>query len=246
MFVDESSLILLDHERLSSVLSIVSALPPGSTRGMRNLADELRGMERSPVIMSDSAVYGLYRRLAQLLGSVSARPLSRDELRDIRELSEEIRLRMVAVSLTMGLGVSSMERLLHRASANSCSWADAITLGHGGLTYASFDGLTVILFSPVHSVEQCHDILAEMANIYDRTYLSCDWIFDFSAVQHLPVILLGSLLSYERQLHAAGRRLQLCWVRPTLLPEPSIERLIQLFNLVKIGGFYFSRPSPEL
>ena len=234
--------LLSEHERLSALLSSLaslSRLPSGLSPQLQN---NLKVLRSSEVVVSDPGVEGLYDQLTGIIDSKIGMPLEHADARKLSEIAEEIRVRMVAVSLVSGLGIDALSELLILDSGSPNPWQGTLVHGTGGVTYATLRGFTVILFSEVVSVAQCHEILAELSNIYDKTHLSNSWIFDFSAVTELPIVLLGSLLSYQKQLAAVDKDLLLCWAKPGMFPTEALDRFTRLFRLVEVGGHLFSRP----
>lgn len=120
----------------------------------------------------------------------------------------------------------------------------AIHFGLGGIIYSIFSRYLLLSFPTASTYDDCHNIIEELSRIYDLSTTSNNWIVDFSGVQNLPHLFLGHLLSYQIQLRQNDGNMHLCWVSHKVARNTD-DKFIRLFDLVEIGGHWFSRTAIE-
>ena len=81
----------------------------------------------------------------------------------------------------------------------------------------------------VESEDHLKAVVANLQHIYDRTPYDCGWVVDISALQAMPTLLLGALLSHQNNFHHRGQRLELTGVHPNLFPPMLASKLAECF-----------------
>jgi hypothetical protein len=79
------------------------------------------------------------------------------------------------------------------------------------------------------TIEQVDRVISALDRIFNRTPPEADWIVDVSAQTRLPLLVLGSLLSYRDALALRGRAIRLQHLPEGTMPPNYFERLRQLF-----------------
>jgi len=173
-------------------------------------------------------------------------PLSATVRERVIQNCEELRLQIMALML-LGSAPNRSDQILPGNTINRLVTQDdepspigPIHHGMGGLTWANVTNSTVILFPRFRSPEQCVDIIAELLGIYEDAGADSDWVIDFSGIDSLPVMVLGSLLAYQKKLASHDRKVYLAWVQPDLLPREAMKSFSRIFRLHNVGGHLFS------
>ena len=100
--------------------------------------------------------------------------------------------------ILLRMRVAAFAACPRRGGAEECLQAEIgrLTRGAGGVAHAAVAGRLVILMPDFESKLDCDMAAADLMRIFDEERAqSSDWIVDFSAVTHLPSLLLMGLLA---------------------------------------------------
>jgi len=75
----------------------------------------------------------------------------------------------------------------------------------GGITMKIGSSLTRITIPAMNSRHDCLDVLRGLLEAYDATPHRADWVLDCTAVDFIPNMLVGALVTYQRTLVKRGR-----------------------------------------
>lgn len=170
-------------------------------------------------------------------------PLTRSDKNKLLRACETIKIQIIAVAAWCALSPSkeAAEDFFAILESDAFTPNGAIQFGLGGLTYTAFRGNMIILFSSILDIDQSHDVLVELARVYDQTPHEAHWVMDFSGAKELTPYFEIVILSYKKQLMQSGRRLLVCWLDPKIIVNKDSALLTEL-ELVNVGGYYFTAP----
>ncbi|MDC0359053.1 hypothetical protein OAO01_09575 [Oligoflexia bacterium] len=203
--------------------------------------DELLDSEvgRSDVLLQE-VINKVKGRLPQFCQA--AVRLSDHEKQEMIESCDEIRMRLLSLLLV------AQSHKVCDSSADLQDWVSgcgtnspqsAITHGSSGVVYSCLDSVWAILLPNIRSKSHCSRVLDELLHIYDLCSHSSKWFVDFSGLQSVPVLLLGTLVGYHVSRDLED--ISVCWLKDGILSESSMQHVRQCFNCHKIGGYWFSQ-----
>ena len=174
--------------------------------------------------------------------------VSNDEVAFLEEFFDELRIRFVAVAIGAGCIKSDNETdpgsvgSYFEAVVNSTR-NKSLIVSHaiGDLIYASVEKNVVILFPKINSTAHANQVMAGLLYVWDHTPSGYSWVIDFSMVDNLPLLVLGTLRGYRNQLQDRKADLCMVWVRHDVLRPEDLRMLTKGFDLSSVGGYLFSR-----
>jgi hypothetical protein len=134
------------------------------------------------------------------------------------------------------MGEEGLRHLLHESNL-----AGPVIRSSGGVKYALVNGNMVILLPTSTTEQECENVVSGLSKIIDETPKDANWLIDCSFLQSFSFLVLGTMLAIEGRLRFRNKQMQLCWLKPSLLPRHLSERLSTVFNLHTVGGYLFSR-----
>lgn len=164
----------------------------------------------------------------------------------IRELVEAAascdgaRLQMLGLAMALtpnGQGRSEGSTELFSNPSNAVG---AITEEQGGLTHAKALGSRVMVL-PAEGRSSQEYMERALQELFEAEGGNNDWILDFSAITHLPLLFLGTLYAYKQDLEQHGRSLYIAWLSPGALSPHVIKLTTDAFNLTQVGHALFSK-----
>lgn len=169
-------------------------------------------------------------------------PFTHSEKNQLLQFCDTIRIQILAIAAWCSLNpvAQGVNKFLFLPDSEELIKTGAISYGLGGLTYTTFGNHVAIMFSSISDMIQSHDVLVELARVYDITPNDTHWVMDFSGAKELTTHFETVLLSYKKQLNASGRDLYICWLDPKFVCN-SKKDLVKELNLELIGGRYFSK-----
>lgn len=155
------------------------------------------------------------------------------EVREAFEACQELRIRLSLSLLGLRRTNADLDDLeAHRAP---------IIHGPGGIIYSRFDNTIVIHLPQTTAKPEEWQVIAGLFTIYDNTPGGVNWMIDLSAVKEMPLRTLWSLTGFRTSLYEQNADLSLAWVYPKAFAAPSMDRTIEIFDLIPKAGQYFSR-----
>lgn len=148
---------------------------------------------------------------------------------------DDIRLRMIGVLL----GAQAVS--LDTGASLDSHLAKSLITEEGGLTWGIVGRTCVVLMPAIDGTRDSNDIGRDFLNVFEMAARTDVWVIDCSAVRKLPLMLLAVILGYRDCLADMGKRLSLVWLGESAVPEELFGRVERLFDLQKVGDFFFTR-----
>ncbi len=201
--------------------------------------DKILAIQCDPLLANDERVQEITTSLENQLfwNSKPGTPITVEEKELILRECDSLRLQACV-------------RYLDRARSEMSSRGK--TRGHASrmsvMIFRTPNGIThgvsrdsALLFLPfMQATEQADQVAEELANIYQLTQGSMNWIVDCSLVETFSPQLVYALCELKALLLRAGKCLDLFWVGSGCSPEESANVLIRSFSLELAGKFYFT------
>jgi hypothetical protein len=112
-----------------------------------------------------------------------------------------------------------------------------------GLTHAHIASRHFISMPAIKTPRAVKLVEKELLSIADLSPFGTTWIVDMSAVEHLPIMILGALTAYKETFSI--KNVLLLWLRESAIP-PSIScSVIERFSCQLHGRQYFSTLLPR-
>lgn len=246
MFNPSSSAVYRVQRRLTDFRSFVDRIDESDELRREELRFEFEAVVESELLEENNRLQDLIEKVRtrlswdQRIGTV----LTSDEKHEILSACDEMRLQMLA-SLMYKEQLDSFssevsEDIKSFLEPESDERMGISVHGLGGVTSSLVMNNMIILFPQIASERQLNDVLYELHTIYEHTPQGVDWIVDFSAIDVLPMKILGSLLILEDRLRFRRHGVFFCWVKPEVFPANWEKRMIRIFNLKRVGGRWFS------
>ena len=214
---------------IDGLAPILEFLTEPNKQNVRQASQALETLNKTGIPLLDEGT--ILARVQQFIESAGKTDLVLDP-------SEALELKERCVQTKMQIVVASMLR------EDGAEFAlDAVESVHdlreryGGTVSASLRNATVILLAA--GTES--SLSRALMEIYDDVGTNTNWVVDFSALQKLSWMFLGSIVSYAERLNAAGRKIWFTWLDRNLVPESEAPRFAKFFNLKQIGSHYFSK-----
>jgi len=225
-----------NYESLDPVLNLLPQLARFSAENLSALQELVSGLlsDHAPLPKSSAAgeIRGTLEKLIACTGP-SGDSLSSIQRQQIRNATDDLRLRMVAAAMMTSPASAPVD-------GGSLSDASALLQARGGVVSATMGNNMVILLPSIETPEQSASVLSGILDVYDYTKPTMSWVVDFSAVDKISIMTLGGITGYALNLGACGGMLYACWLRENLFPPLTMGALIKQLRLRKVGRYYFS------
>ena len=236
-------MVTLQEDLLQSEFEqICQALIKLSSRDVKNeISQSLQVCNSLSMLQSDKFMGEICGQLNTLLAQASSASSLTPQQQELLKLGcEELRFRIIATAMGVQSSLQAMEVVSSLEDVESVLRSSPLHFETSGIVYAILQDHIMILLPRIESSTHLESVTFTLDDIAEKIPGHLNWVVDFSAVESLPVELLGAIIYHISRLHDQGALLFLSWLKKGSLTQAQSKALVRLLDLVDIGGYWFS------